>query len=337
MKKLADKKILLVFITGALVFLLILIILVSLSVNKKKAAVGGSILSPTTSFDRGSLIIPTQKTEKKEEIDYGLITSKIIDYIDTQKNNSFFYLSNNQKDISYQADSYLASAYFNLYQKKKDSQYISQTINLSDSLKSHCQEKKDYQKDCYFVLEPYFDLYNFNKHPRYLEFIKENLSQLENYSPKSFNAYVHLSKQYLSYYLINFEDIYYQKALAAYQKALNLLPENQNNIGLLLQNQQMFYQVTNDDSWLKTSDNFFNQMEDSLYQKMNATQKLFVLGALQNLSSYESLYDKLLSEFIGSHLNKDQGFVCVQSSDCGENGLSLIIDNVLFINLLNHE
>lgn len=336
MKKLVDKKILLVFITGALIFLLILIVLVSLSANKKKTAVNKLVfnkpqsqnLSPTTSFDRGSAV---------EEVNYDLITSKILDYIDTQKNNSFFNLSNNQKDISYQANSYLASAYFKLYQKKKDNQYISQTINLADSLKNHCQEKEENEKDCYFVLEPYFDLYNFNKHPRYLEFIKENFSQLENYSPKSFTAYIHLYKQYLSYFLINFEDTYYQKALVNYQKALDLLPENQNNIGLLMQNQQLFYQVTNDNSWLKTSDNFFNQFDDSLYQKMNATQKLFVLGALQNLSSYESLYNRLLSEFIDSHLNKDQGFVCVQSSDCGENGLSLIIDNALFINLLNHE
>jgi len=330
MKKLTDKKILLVFITGALIFLLILIVLTSLSTNKKKTIVGEPILSPTT-------VIPTQTIKIKEEVDYDLITSKIFNHIDTQKNNSFFYLSNNQKDLSYQANSYLASAYFALFQKKKDSQYISQTINLADSLKNHCQEKKDFQKDCYFVLEPYFALYNYNKHPRYLEFIQQNFTQLENYTPKSLPAYVHLSKQYLSYYLINFENSYYQKALATYQKALDLLPDNQSNIGLLLQNQQLFYQVTNDNSWLKTSDNFFSQFDTSLYQKMNATQKLFVLSALKNLSSYESLYNRLLSEFVDSHLNKDKKFVCAQANDCGENGLSLIIDNALFINLLNHE
>ncbi|PIV09917.1 hypothetical protein COS51_00710 [Candidatus Roizmanbacteria bacterium CG03_land_8_20_14_0_80_36_21] len=345
MEKLTNKKILLVLVIGGVILLLILVILVSLSKKQEKTKINKTEFnrsqsqdqSPITSSNRKTAAIPPQKIKKEEGVDYDSLILKLLDYINTQKDGSFYKLSNNNQEISYQANSYLASFYLDLFQKKKDNQYISQAIDLVDSLTNHCQENKENEKDCYFVLEPYFKLYNYNKHPRYLEFIKQNLSQLENYSPKSFNAYVHLSKQYLNYYLITFEDPYYQKALASYQNALDLLPENQDNIGLLIQNQRMFYQATNDDGWLKTSDNFFTNFNDSLYQKMNATQKLFVLTALKNLSSYESLYNQLLSEFIDSYLNEDKKFVCSQANDCRENGLSLIIDNVLFINLLNHE
>lgn len=335
MEKFTGNKILLTAIAGSSVLVLILMVLVSLSLNKKKVIVTKPIVNKTQSNTASAFsdkespvkITPTQNNEMKEIVDYNQIESKVLAYIKSQKNGNFYNLSNNQKDISYHANSYLSSAYFD--------QDVSQAINLADSLKDHCQEKKDFEKDCYFILEPYFKLYSYNKHPRHLEFIKKNLSQLENYSSDSLNAYVNLSKQYLSYYLINFDNVNYQKALSFYQKALDLLPKNKNDIGLLIQNQQIFYQITNNDVWLKTGNNYFDQFDDSQYQKMNATQKLSVLIALQDFPLYKDLYNRLLSEFIIANYNKDSGFICSLSNDCGINGLSLIIDNALFIKLLN--
>lgn len=328
MEKLADKKILLTAIIGSAVLVLILIVLVSLSTNKKKVVVTKPIVNKTQSNTESTSvkIIPTQKIEIKKIVDYNLIESKVLAYIETQKNGSFYNLSNNQKDVSYHANSYLSSAYFD--------QDISQAINLADSLRDHCQEKKDYEKDCYFILEPYFKLYNYNKHPRYLEFIKQNFALLEKYIPDDLNAYVNQSKQYLWYYLINFDNDSYQKAVNAYQKALVRLPINQNDIGLLIQNQQLFYQATGDKKWLDTTNNYFGNFNKSSYEKMNATQKLFLLQALKNDSSHDTLYNQLLEAFIAKNYHQEGGFVCYQSENCQANSMSLIVNNALFISLL---
>lgn len=341
MEKLTDKRVMLGIAIGGFVLVIIIVILVSLSSNKKKAKDTESISNISSSQDMPVATnidkhkpAPVLTQKAKTANDYFQITSKVLEHIETQKNGSFYNLSNNQKDVSYHANSYLASAYFDLFQKGRGTKYLALATSLSDSLMNHCLAKKDYAKDCYYILEPYFKL-NASGNPRYLAFIKNSLSRSENLTTDSLNAYVNLSKQYLSYYQISLKDLDYQKAQGAYQKALNLLPESQGDIGLLIQNQYVFYQVTNDSAWLKTGENYFNQFNDGLYKKMRTTQKLFFLEALKNFPAYRDLYERLLSEFIYTNYNKDRGFVCYKSNDCKENSMSLIIDNALFIRLIN--
>lgn len=350
MKIPTDKKVIIVFIIGAVILLSILIILVSLSTRQEKTKVNkpkfnnsqSKALSPATSFNKEPTIIPTQKTIKEEEINYDLIRSKLLAYIETQKNGSFYKLSNNNKEISYQASAHVASTYYYLYQTRKDPKYIQQAIDLAFTLITHCQDANT-AKDCYFVLTPFFELYSYNKSPLYLAFLKTIFSQLETYTPRSLNAYARLADEYFRYYFINFDEQYYQKAMKAYQKALDLLPQFPHDIGLLFQNQQGLYMMTNDSTWLKASKNFFNSFDQIFYNKMNASQRIFVLTALQNLkqieknAKYSELFKRLLREFVGSHLNKNQGFVCFQSSDCANYGLSQTIDNSLFLDLLIYD
>jgi len=340
MEKLTDKRMMFGIIFGGVILVIIIVILILLPLTKKGVEVAKSNSNTSPSQDTFVSIVDRNKhspilTQEVKPMNYYFqISSKVLEYIETQKNASFYSLSNNQENISYHANSYLASTYFDLFQKENNTKYLSLATSLSDSLMNHCLTKIDDQKDCYYILEPYFKL-NDSKHPHYLEFIKRNLSLTEQFPPKSLNAYVNLSKQYLSYYMISLKDVDYQKAQNAYQRALNLLPESQSDLGLLIQNQYMFYQVTNDGIWLKTGENYFSQFNDGMYKKMNATQKLSVLSALKYFNSYMGLYDRLLSEFIDTNYNKDRGYICYQSSDCGENSMSLIIDNVLFVKLIN--